>query len=83
MNLTCYKTLKEAAELVPARSSRSWMYATADRFAYRCSPMMAANALGWELLLPETFSAIWIGGNGLDDIIFRGKFPKGGMPKLA
>ena len=83
MNLTCYKLQKDAAELVPARSVRLWMDVTTDRFAYRCSPMTAANALGWELLVPEAFTATWTGGKGLDDTIFRGNFPKGGTPRLA
>ena len=74
MKLTCFKTHAVAAELVPARSGRDWMDKTIDRFAYRCSPMTAANALGWELLVPETFTASWTGGNGLEDIIF--KFPQ-------
>lgn len=83
MKLTCFKTHAVAAELVPARSGRDWMDKSTDRFAYRCSPMTAANALGWELLVPETFSATWKGGNALNDISFEGDLQPNGAPLFA
>jgi len=83
MKLTCYKTHETAAELIPARPERSWMDATTNRFAYRCTPMTMVNALGWELLVPQAFTATWTGGNNKDDMILRGDFPKDQNPRCA
>jgi hypothetical protein len=52
----------------PAPAERDWMDRTNERFAYRCLPLTIANAHGWELLLPNGFSAVWNGGAGLDAI---------------
>jgi hypothetical protein len=49
-------------QLRPAPLERDWMDATHQRFAYRCLPLNIANAHGWEILCPATFSAIWDGG---------------------
>jgi hypothetical protein len=36
---------------------------TNQRFAYRCIPLSIANASGWEIVLPFSFSAVWNGGS--------------------
>jgi hypothetical protein len=41
---------------------------THQRFAYRCIPLSIANASGWEIVLPFSFSAVWNGGSRLEDI---------------
>ncbi len=42
----------------------------ANRHAYRCLPLSIANAYGWELLSPSTFSIYWNGGPDKSDIRF-------------
>jgi hypothetical protein len=66
--LTCYKVARDAMEIAPGRSSRPWMDETDQRFAYRCIPLSIANASGWEIVLPFSFTAIWNGGSSLDDL---------------
>lgn len=63
--LTAFRTGGECMEIRPASPRRDWM--TGDRFpapghAYRCVPLTAANAAGWELLCPTTLVASWGGG---------------------
>lgn len=41
---------------------------TADRFAYRCTPLSIANASGWEITCPESFTATWEGDIAQDGI---------------
>jgi hypothetical protein len=40
---------------------------TNQRFAYRCIPLSIANASGWEIVLPFSFSAVWNGGSRQED----------------
>jgi len=40
------------------------MDATHERIAYRCLPMVIANQIGWDLLCPVDFMAVWDGGDG-------------------
>ena len=35
---------------------------TSQSFAYRCTPLVIANASGWEAILPFGFAAEWSGG---------------------
>lgn len=42
-----------------------------ERFAYRCLPLLIANASGWEILSPCRFEATWNGGNGKDAVQIR------------
>jgi hypothetical protein len=60
--LLCYPTEPDPPRIVAARADRDWMDATDARFAYRCTPLAIANASGWELLLPFSFDATWMGG---------------------
>ncbi|MGO8800952.1 MAG: DUF6065 family protein [Roseiarcus sp.] len=60
--LLCYPTEPEPPKIIPARAHRAWMDATNERFAYRCTPLSIANASGWELILPFSFDATWMGG---------------------
>jgi hypothetical protein len=41
------------------------------RHAYRCLPLSIANAFGWELLSPASFSIHWNGGPEAGDIQFE------------
>jgi hypothetical protein len=59
--LTCYRIRTDALSVVPAGSSRNWMDATPNRYAYRCTPLSIANASGWEILAPSAFKATWNG----------------------
>jgi hypothetical protein len=47
--------------LKPAPVSRDWMEAH-NRFAYRCLPLTIANASGWIITSPISFTASWLGG---------------------
>ena len=66
--LTCYQLHAHASQIVPAGSSRSWMDATPEHFAYRCLPLSIANAMGWEILAPCRVTAAWNGGPELSDL---------------
>jgi hypothetical protein len=69
--LICYKTEANPPKLAPARPDRQWMDMTDQRYAYRCIPLSIANASGWEIILPGSFSATWTGGNLTSDIQIR------------
>ena len=77
--LICYPTEQDPPKLVPARPERDWMDQTDQRYAYRCIPLSIANASGWEIILPCSFSATWSGGSRLDDIQLR---PLGGPARI-
>jgi hypothetical protein len=55
------------------------MDAFPGRHAYRCLPLSIANAFGWELLSPSTFSIHWNGGPEAGDIQFE---PHDGFHRL-
>lgn len=58
----------------PSQLKREWMEQTPDRFAYRCLPLNIANMLGWDLINPVGFEAVWNGGAGKDSIIVRPQY---------
>jgi len=68
MNLSCFRIREHAPELVPGRAERTWMDATRNRFAYRCTPLTIANGTGWELLCPSGLTARWNGGEQIQDL---------------
>lgn len=78
-SLICYPTETDPPPLVPGHADRTWMDATSDQFAYRCIPLSIANASGWEILSPCSFSAVWNGGPNKDDLFF---VPIGSQPDL-
>lgn len=51
-------------KIVPAKKARDWM----DPHAYRCLPITAANAYGWDLVLTEEVTFHWNGGKARTDI---------------
>jgi hypothetical protein len=57
--------------LVPAPAGRDWMDASAQRFAYRCLPLVMANQSGWLIQNPTSFTASWNGGMGREDVIIE------------
>jgi hypothetical protein len=69
--LLCFREYAEPPEIIPGRTERDWMDATSQHFAYRCTPLSIANASGWELVLPGSFSATWHGGRLTSDITIR------------
>lgn len=81
MELICYLHPGWKPLIRPAETTRDWMNATPDSFAYRCLPLDIANAHGWELLCPCSFDAWWGGGNGIDDVIIR--LAPGSKPDMA
>ncbi len=54
--------------LVPAPVERDWLDATADRFGYRCLPLLIANQAGWFILSSHTLEAVWNGGSAPADL---------------
>jgi hypothetical protein len=71
LELVGHEVSPDALEVRPAASARDWMDATDVRFAYRCLPLTLANQLGWELLCPVSFSAVWDGSDGTDGVAIR------------
>jgi len=55
-------------EIRPAPVEREWMDNSHQRYAYRCLPLNIANGHGWEILCPDGFSAIWMGGDDKEAI---------------
>lgn len=66
MKLNCYPVESNPPSLVPARRDRPWMDTLPN--ANRCLPLATANAYGWELLSPVSFSLQWTGGPEKSDI---------------
>jgi hypothetical protein len=62
-------TADNAPQIVPAPISRNWMSEMRRGWANRCLPLLIANQSGWELRNPSGFSATWMGGNGLADLM--------------
>lgn len=71
MELNCYVYPGCAPRIRAASSSREWMDATPERFAYRCLPLNIANSHGWEILSPCGFEAEWNGGSRVEDVTVR------------
>jgi hypothetical protein len=71
MKLTCYETSADPIVIRPAEPEREWMDASNQGFAYRCLPLVIANAHGWEILSPASFEAEWTGSNDLDGVRIR------------
>ena len=80
MKLTAYLHPGWRPYIRPAPSTRNWMDATPEAFAYRCLPLNIANAHGWELLNPTAFEAIWTGAAGTDAITIRRIDPRTTTP---
>lgn len=71
MDFICYRHPGWNPQIRPAESTRPWMDATPEAFAYRCLPLNIANAHGWEILSPCDFEACWTGGARVDDVLVR------------
>ena len=71
MRLTCFPTGDAPPKIEPSSPHRAWMDETRDAFAYRCLPLTIANAHGWEVLCPASFSATWNGGTDKEAIAIR------------
>jgi hypothetical protein len=66
--ITAYPVMYGPPAIRIAPVNRSWMDGTAHKFAYRCLPMTMANQLGWDIINPLRFTAIWNGGPTIQDI---------------
>lgn len=66
--LDCVAVEPDPPAIHPAGNRRGWMDATTNRFAYRCLPMVIANASGWELRCPFSFDAAWDGTSAVEAI---------------
>lgn len=79
--LTAYVIDGHELLIRPAPLERDWMDASDQRFAYRCLPLNIANAHGWEILCPTSFSALWDGRKAADAI--RIKCKSGNAPAIS
>jgi hypothetical protein len=70
MKLKFHTSAPHAIDLRPNSSKRDWMDATGQSFAYRCLPLVVANAHGWSFHLTHGFKARWTGSNALNGIQF-------------
>jgi uncharacterized protein DUF6065 len=77
VKLTAYLPQGHQIDIRPAPLERPWMEATNERFAYRCLPLNIANAHGWEILCPQSLTAVWMGGTDTAAIIIN---DEGGRP---
>jgi hypothetical protein len=59
----------EPARVVPAPAGRGW-YAP---WMYHCLPLVAAGQLGWTVLNPAAFAAVWDGSTGVDGVRVSGR----------
>jgi hypothetical protein len=50
---------------------RDWMDATHQGFAYRCLPLTIMNQIGWQVLNPVTFEALWDGRPDPGGVTFK------------
>lgn len=69
MKLTAYSISNAPCEIVVANKKRKWMDDTHNAFAYRCLPLTVANGFGWNILCPFNFSAVWLGGKEIPDVV--------------
>ena len=82
LHLTCYETTAEPLNIRPAPPERAWMDASNEAFAYRCLPLVIANAHGWEILSPLAFEAEWTGSNSQDGVRITPMGPVGAHPPV-
>lgn len=71
MRLLCYPVTSTPPAIRPAPRERLWMDRTPEQFAYRCLPLVMANAHGWEILCPRRYEIVWNGKPGINDIDIR------------
>lgn len=80
--LTAFAVSSTAGWVIePALAKRDWMDQTADKFAYRCLPLVMANQAGWIVRCPLNFSAVWNGKSQGSDTTLR--FPEGEGPNAG
>ena len=80
MKMIFYKIHRDQPEIRPAPVERPWMDRTPQQFAYRCLPLNIANAHGWEVLCPASFTAEWDGGGGKENIRVHSTAPAHLLP---
>src|SRR5688500_15120053 len=69
LGLTAYRVQPGSTmPLVPAPLERAWLDATADRFGYRCLPVLIANQAGWFILNNHALDVVWNGGDAIEDL---------------
>jgi len=71
MNLKIYALVSSPPRIVRAQATRAWMDQFPARHPYRCLPLDIANAYGWDILSPYTFTVTWSGGPRASDLLFQ------------
>jgi hypothetical protein len=69
--------------LVPAPLERDWLDATADRFGYRCLPVLIANQAGWFILNSHALDVVWNGGDAIEDLTVTYREGESPYPALS
>lgn len=69
--LIAWQCTPAAPLLKSAGQDRDWMDQADQRFPYRCLPLVIANSLGWDVLNPVSFTAIWNGGMAPQDVVIQ------------
>jgi hypothetical protein len=69
--LIAYRLHHAPLPLVCAETSREWMDATDQQYAYRCLPLLIANQAGWFILNDQPIECIWDGTRALSAVKIR------------
>ncbi len=59
----------QPARVVPSPAARGWY----QPWMYHCLPLVVAGQLGWTVLNPEPFAAVWDGSPGVDGVRVSGQ----------
>lgn len=74
--LIAYQCMDHAPLIQKASADREWMEKTHQKFPYRCLPMVIGNQIGWDVINPVTFKAVWNGGPAPSDVTLIWPTPK-------
>jgi len=66
--LTAHRLHPMRMPMVVGTSTRDWMDATPNRFAYRCLPMLIANQAGWYVITEHSVAATWDGTDKIEGL---------------
>lgn len=67
--IVAYQVGEASLPIVAGPRTRDWMSATGHSFANRCLPLLMANQSGWLILNDEPFTAVWMGGEGVESVM--------------
>lgn len=68
LSLIAHRLNPVGMPMVVGTSTRAWMDATPNRFAYRCLPMVIANQAGWYVLTEHAVTVTWDGSPKIEGL---------------